>query len=340
MLWGDPHAKVFDSPADQEGSAVPSVVDFFGHGDYWVVKSPQVSIQGRYGPTQWTENGLSATLALAVGGPLLQGHTLIIEPQDGQIIWDGAPILQEFPSEWAVEKLITARYHEVPEPVDKAQLHRPVHGVEVELPLGMRLIVNRWRKHLDLILHMQPLVGGQDGHCGNFNGVTTDDTAELITARMELKVSKEDLLFPSRSYSFEGCFGQSGSGSGSVMPVGNSMTLQDCAAACHGSAYFGMRSDRECVCGSFGGDFGQRGDDKSCGCEDPESIEAGKSCVYVFGDRAEPEAKGLAGCTPEVHVKAEAQCKKALGADQPQQVLEACVFDRCFGGEEFGAESP
>merc|ERR1712039_128101 len=184
--------------AGQEpGAPPPSIVNVFGHGDFWIVKSPQVNIQGRYGPTQWTENGLSATLALAVGGPFLQGHVLIIEPQNGQITWDGEPILQEFPSDWSVPGLITARYHELEEPISKAMLHMPmVHGIDVELPQDLRITVNRWSKHVDLVIHMRAQAGGQDGHCGNFNGDASDDSMDVIKARMELKVPDEDLLFP------------------------------------------------------------------------------------------------------------------------------------------------
>merc|ERR1711933_385779 len=118
---------------------------------------------------------------------------LIIEPLNGQVMWDGEPILLQLPSAWSVADLVTARYRELEEPIDKAQVHRPVHGVDVQLPLGVRLTVNRWSKHLDLVIHMLAQVGGQDGHCGNFNGAAGDDTLDLINGRMELKVSKRDL---------------------------------------------------------------------------------------------------------------------------------------------------
>lgn len=255
-VWGDPHAIAFDSSASQETGAAPSIVNVFGHGDMWMVKSPLVSIQGRYGPTQWTENGLSATLAVAVGGVFLQGHVLVIEPQKGQITWDGELILREFPSEWSVQGLIAARYHEVEQPIDKAQLHRPIHAIDVELPLDVKLTVNRWSKHLDLIIHMRPQAGGQDGHCGNHNGDARDDTVDLIKARMELRVAKQDLLFPKPS---------------------------------------------------------------------------------ALGDDAEPKVRELSVCAPPVRAKAEAQCKESLGTHAIGEVLEACVFDRCFGGEGFEA---
>jgi hypothetical protein len=254
-VWGDPHAVVFDSAVGIAASAASSLVNIFGYGDFWIVKSPLVSIQGRYGPTEWTENGWSATLGLAIGGPFLQGHKLIVEPLNGQMTWDGEPILQEFPSDWSVPGLATARYHEAEEPIDRAQLHRPVHGVEISLPSGVKLVVNRWAKHLDLTITMRAQEG-QDGHCGNFNGDVVDDTVDLIKARMELQVSKSDLLFPK-----------------------------------------------------------------------PNPYRA----------EAEPKVRGLSACAPAAREKAEAQCRRAFGAAASQQVLEACISDRCFGGAGFDA---
>merc|ERR1711972_604021 len=67
-------------------------------------------------------------------------------------------------------------------------------GIYVELP-GVKLVVNRWSKHLDVTIHMRPQAGGQDGHCGNFNGDSTDDTVDLIQGRMDLNVAAADLLF-------------------------------------------------------------------------------------------------------------------------------------------------
>jgi len=220
MLWGDPHANVFDSTEadDRPGN---SVVNIFGHGDFWIVTSLLVRIQGRYGATQWTQNGWSATRAVAIGGPFLQGHTLIIEAMDGQISWDGLPVLGNFPSDWDVPGLVAAHYHELPEPIDKAQTHRPVHGIELELPLGVRLTVNRWAKHLDVIITMRPQQGGQDGHCGNFNGNSTDDSADLIKSRMDLRVSEQDLLFPKASIDTS---------------EPEEITLADCAAELRASA--------------------------------------------------------------------------------------------------------
>jgi len=56
----------------------------------------------------------------------------------------------------------------------------------------------------------------------------------------------------------------------------------------------------------------------------------------LAGD-AEPKVRELSMCAADVRAKAEARCKESLGTLALGQVLEACVFDRCFGGEGFEA---
>merc|ERR1712241_697903 len=67
--WGDPHVRTFDGMR----------ADYYSSGEYYIVKSPFISIQGRYLPTKYT-NGLAVTKMIAIGGPLLKGNKLIIGP--------------------------------------------------------------------------------------------------------------------------------------------------------------------------------------------------------------------------------------------------------------------
>mmetsp|Transcript_107638 Transcript_107638/g.270001 ORF Transcript_107638/g.270001 Transcript_107638/m.270001 type:complete len:540 (-) Transcript_107638:338-1957(-) len=259
MIWGDPHVNVFDS-VDPDGDAIgASVVNIYGHGDYWIVRSRAISIQGRYNATQWSIDGQSATRAIAIGGRFMRGHTLIIEAMDGQMTWDGDAILQDFPSSFAAEGLISASYHELEEPIDKAETHRPIYGVKLDLPHSVRVTVNRWAKHLDVLISMRPQRGGQDGHCGNLNFNATDDTLESISARMNLRVSAQDSLFPVDSL-----------------------------------------------------------------------------------DTAEVTEKSIADCAPEIREQAQAHCEQMQvngdGEAASEPFIKACVYDACFGGEDFAAQ--
>merc|ERR1711948_100497 len=112
-------------------------------GDYWIVRSQEISIQGKYNATQWSIDGQSATRAIAIGGGFMKGHTLIIEAMDGQMTWDGEAILQDFPANFTAEGIVMARYKEFEETIDKAETHRPIHGVQLTLPMGVKVTVNR-----------------------------------------------------------------------------------------------------------------------------------------------------------------------------------------------------
>jgi len=167
MLWGDPHVYVFD------GKAHIRVLD---EGDFWIVRADCVEIQGRYGV-----NGVIT--AVAVGGAFVHGHVLTVEPTPGQVLWDGAEILSTFPSEFEVDALVRAKYSGDGDHIDPGLSGLPLKSIDVELPLGIRVTVNRWPEHLDVLVSMRPLPGGQDGHCGTFNGDPLDDTLELIKSR-------------------------------------------------------------------------------------------------------------------------------------------------------------
>merc|ERR1712187_456383 len=66
VVWGDPHILTFDRKR----------VDFYTQGEYWIVKSTTVHIQGLYRPTHAT-SGLSVMKKIAFGGPFLKNHVLI-----------------------------------------------------------------------------------------------------------------------------------------------------------------------------------------------------------------------------------------------------------------------
>merc|ERR1712110_467340 len=66
-VYGDPHVMTFDGKH----------LDFYSPGEYWIVKSTTVKIQGKYQPTRMT-HGLSVTKQIAVSGPFIKNHHLII----------------------------------------------------------------------------------------------------------------------------------------------------------------------------------------------------------------------------------------------------------------------
>jgi len=338
-LWGDPHVNVFDRDVLHEHGRGASM-NMFAHGDYWLVRSSDVFIQGRYWSTR--EDGASSTRALAVGGPFLQNHTLIVEPLDGQVTWDGKAILQGFPSEEDIPSLLVARYHDAGNRIRDGLKHAVVGSVELELPLNVRITVNRWQDHIDVMITMRIFLDQKvDGHCGNFNGDASDDTAELIKARMTPQVFGVANLFVKRSYSYVGCFRDSKHYRDLPIYKGMHMKIEECALACSGYDYFGHQWKRECWCGNSSGRHG-RASQSECACG-TEYVGDHRNCVYRYGeDRADNLRRKvdltLADCAAAVRANASALCREAAASEGMQasgDFLESCILDVCFASPEY-----
>jgi len=208
MFWGDPHFWTFDNPG---GSKIGNPEDAYPNGDFWIVKTPDVWIQGRYRPTKWLMtrgNDRACTRAVAVGGPFMQNSKLIIEAMQesttsaapGKMTYNGQPILTTFPSTFSAPGgSVTAKYHNQGASLDP-RMTLPLHIVDVTLPQGVQLTVNRWTEHIDGQITMSA-VPGMTGHCGNFDGNPSDDQSATVDAWGAHKpllggpVSPSELLF-------------------------------------------------------------------------------------------------------------------------------------------------
>jgi len=187
VVWGDPHVLTFDKKR----------VDFYTPGEYWIVKSATVSIQGLYRPTHAT-SGLSVMKQIAIGGPFMQNHKLIVGATTAS--WDGQLILAGFPSNFR-NNLVQAMYDANGDTMQNGREGKQLHIVHLNLPLGVKVQINRWTEasegnyiNAKITMAAQP---GHDGHCGNFNGNQADDDRLQIRARIGTTgVAQGDLLFP------------------------------------------------------------------------------------------------------------------------------------------------
>lgn len=189
-LWGDPHIISFDQVGNDKNQAL----SFYGDGDFWIVKSSTINIQGRFEGTKYTE-GLAATNQIVVGGPFLNGHKIEVGTHDSGIVTvDGQSVFQMFPSTYkAADGSFTVTYDaegEVPDVVPEGNKKRIVH---MALPLGVVVHVYQWSNYLDVEITMtaQP---GQDGACGNYNGDQGDDTTQTIMKRIGARVRPSENL--------------------------------------------------------------------------------------------------------------------------------------------------
>jgi len=187
VVWGDPHILTFDKKR----------VDFYTPGQYWLVKSDTVWIQGLYLPTQAT-SGLSVMKKIAFGGPFMQGHKLIVGAISAS--FDGAPILGGFPSAFHTD-LVDAQFNGQGATMQDGRAGKALRVVHLTLPMAVTVTINRWTEPAEgnyinakIDMNAQP---GQDGNCGNFNGNQADDDRLQIRARLGTQgVAAGELIFP------------------------------------------------------------------------------------------------------------------------------------------------
>jgi len=185
-LWGDPHIIAFDQ-ADADKNKAYS---FYGDGDFWIVKSATVYVQGRFEGTEYTE-GLAATNRIVVGGPFLHGNKIEVGTRDsGVLTVNGHPVCSAFPSSYKADTF-TLTYDDQGNVADVVPEGNEKRIVHIDLPNGVHISVYQWNNYMDVTIEMsvQP---GQDGVCGNFNGVFSDDTTQTIMSRVGARVRQGD----------------------------------------------------------------------------------------------------------------------------------------------------
>lgn len=167
------------------------VPDFFRTGVYWLVKSQEVKIQGYYG-----RDGGWQLHALAIGGPFLQGHRLVLEQLYdgvGKVSWDGSEV--EASPRWAdggdIASVRVTRDSE-----------QKITKMRVRLPAGVSVNVDRsmwnWGRlaNIDAYITMrkQP---DQDGHCGKADGSFAEDEYHYLYKQWGQQVAARNRLFDS-----------------------------------------------------------------------------------------------------------------------------------------------
>mmetsp|Transcript_101162 Transcript_101162/g.200935 ORF Transcript_101162/g.200935 Transcript_101162/m.200935 type:complete len:684 (+) Transcript_101162:44-2095(+) len=193
-LFGDPHIISFDR-------VYGPPLTILSPGEYHLIKSPVLQVQGRFGYTRRFPTAAS-TVGIAIGGALIKGHTLAIVyvgPAQGikgfKTFWDGREILQTYPSTFvSPDMVLSAKY----DAMDPQQYHREgrhtIGGTKGKLPSFLFELGNASRMFLSVYVLIGPdnvnavlttwkVPGGQDGLCGNFNCNQNDDDLDSLQQR-------------------------------------------------------------------------------------------------------------------------------------------------------------
>jgi len=169
---------------DQEGVPAPE-------GDFWLVKSRLISIQGRYR----SDRSHTYLSAIAIGGFFLKGNVLTVEALDGQLLWrcqagkSKSEILTTNGTDFQVEGLLHA---------SRTDSEDGTQELVANFTRKVQLRVTRKAKHLDVDISVPeaaPGVEGVDGMCGNFNGDSSDDSTAVVQGRLALQVPEGDSMF-------------------------------------------------------------------------------------------------------------------------------------------------
>jgi len=185
-LWGDPHVSTFDKSRSV----------FYSEGDFWIVKSDAIKIQGRFQATDWTKQNdrtdYSSMTSLIVSGSFMGTHKIQVDSMMGSIECDGQSILENFGETSCGGGRIT--FDSEGDLVDQAMAFLPHKVVHMSLPQDVIIQVNRWPNFMNAKITM-PKQGGQDGVCGNFNGVAQDDQGQDLHKRFGHGVSSSEDMF-------------------------------------------------------------------------------------------------------------------------------------------------
>lgn len=187
LIWGDPHVQSFDK----------SYPNFYGEGEFWVLKTDQVKVQARLLATPFTK-GLAATNTIVVGIKDDKGvmHKVSVGPmENGKITCDGSEgMLIGFPSKGRCGP-VDVEYNDIGEVVDP-QADVEKHIVHLDVPLaGFHMEIFRWANHVNARVSLQDFISGVDGICGNKNGNAEDDSTAAIMQRLSGRVAAGELLF-------------------------------------------------------------------------------------------------------------------------------------------------
>jgi len=318
-ISGDPHIKPFDSNKTN--------VHYYYNGDYYLVKSDFLVVQARYWSTAKT--GKSAIKALAVGGHIMEGSILTIEPQNGNIKLDGEVVnLPETGSVAVGTGMLTS----------SADTGAKKQGPLVTLRFAnddVTIKAKRMKQMMNAVIEMRP-EKDQDGHCGNFNGNVGDDTLRAIKGRMGKPLVYGETMFPIMAASLRGCAPKKVGQKNIGQVFGQHMNVHECNMMCsqRGTPWMAVK-DGVCSCTENVPSVTASAECEAS-CVD-DSVDDLGFCAYELAKPAAVdttacllnEAKVVKACTV-------AFSQSGTALDQATANIESCKIDACSTGDLAG----
>merc|ERR1719145_158122 len=104
--------------------------------------------------------------AIAIGGPFLEGNVITVGSLGDPVTWNSMPILmdQRTSSRFNFkEGNVSVEISQSNHSLNVADLAKENRGIDITLPLGINLTVNRLQQHLNVAITMPQQEGGQEG---------------------------------------------------------------------------------------------------------------------------------------------------------------------------------
>lgn len=353
-VYGDPHVKPFDSKdhsqwnvaltntgdtwAKNGMSASYAELDNYKNGDYWLVNSDLLKVQGRLWANSGTAGlGMSFLRSIAVSGTAFNNEVIAFQP-GGIVSINGISMTSD----------------NAPSCLEIAW---DCSGTIVLKPAGSTSIaikVQYSASHMNVWIYMPTPgsasgAGVQSGFCGDFSDTDPSDTdySSFTSTDVDMlkddasKVQDYDRLFTSRPYQWEGCTDAPHHSDSSFTKLvthgyGGPTDITDtCARICIASGHFVLSQAADqtfrCYCKDSvtlcAGDC--TATESTCGTADIAdwSVATGKACSYNY-HVPEVSAEDIAAC-------AATQAAIQACADCPNGEVDNCLVDFCDGGSEF-----
>jgi len=192
IAYGDPHILPFD--ADKTAS---NHFTHYGTGTYWLVKTPSVWIQGYYATANRHRPSLTYLRKVAIGGPFLGANTIMVEASNVWLNTDPNILDLNTPGvkTWTgIGGAVTATANAT---ASQATVNL-AFSQEVTISIVTKMARNapQMLPYMHLLVNMRQ-ISGQDGHCGNFNALASDDLGSQISQRWgDKRVDASEALIP------------------------------------------------------------------------------------------------------------------------------------------------
>mmetsp|Transcript_20748 Transcript_20748/g.58377 ORF Transcript_20748/g.58377 Transcript_20748/m.58377 type:complete len:1037 (-) Transcript_20748:75-3185(-) len=243
--FGDPHFVTFDD----------AHTVLLRHQLLWLIRSQDVWLQAL------SKDPNGKLQAIAVGGPFMQGHKLIVRktgPETLEATFDGKMILQQAVDMFSKPNIVTAyrgmSWNATMHNGDVLKVHtehgfefgawperflrRPVGGIYLfKLPGDVEITLTG-SAFMSVVIIMPPQSGGQAGYCGNFNGLAADDFTPVSPSWNRPAGEYLDAVGPSESLfrEGEGVLSIEGQSPGPASELDPDSVLEGCSEALQAEA--------------------------------------------------------------------------------------------------------